>query len=474
MNVISDLLNASYNAAPEKIAIIDDNSKLSYSELYDEVNRLSSYLNQFPQKSVISLLFDNTNDFVVSYLGVVNSGCIAHLIPTGISLSNLTDQILSAKPILILSSDNYFSKFSEIKLENIKKIKFSDIITKSSNTRNPKPSDYAYLIYTSGTTSSPKGVPITHSNTIFTTNNIVKKLNYNKNDVNLLPLSLSHSFGLGCLHTSLHVGSTLILQKNADISKIINSIEKNNVSTLAAIPSTLSKIVSNSNSVLNKLSNLRLIITNSTFFPPETIKNLNKILTNGKVATYYGLTEASRSTFMIFDDDDKLESVGKPSEGVSIKLISDETTSSIGEIWIKGSNVIEKYWNDEHTTANISDGWLKTGDLGKIEDDYLYILGRIDDLINVSGQKVYPQEIERVVKVLSGIEDVIAVPMKHELFGEVVKLFVKKSKESKILKTDILAHCIKNLERYKVPAKIEFVEDFPRTDYGKIKRFMLK
>ena len=90
------------------------------------------------------------------------------------------------------------------------------------------------------------------------------------------------------------------------------------------------------------------------------------------------------------------------------------------------------------------------------------------------GEKVYPQEIERVVKVLTGIDDVIAVPMKHEVFGEVVKLFVKKSIESDISKTDILTHCIKNLERFKVPAKIEFVEDFPRTDYGKIKRFMLK
>ena len=86
----------------------------------------------------------------------------------------------------------------------------------------------------------------------------------------------------------------------------------------------------------------------------------------------------------------------------------------------------------------------------------------------------YPQEIERAVKVLSGIDDAVAVPMKHEVFGEVVKLFVKKSIKSDISKTDILTHCIKNLERFKVPAKIEFVEDFPRTNYGKIKRFMLK
>ena len=222
------------------------------------------------------------------------------------------------------------------------------------------------------------------------------------------------------------------------------------------------------------LSDLRLIITNSTFFPPETIKKLKKILKKGKVATYYGLTEASRSTFMIFDDFEKIESVGKPCKGTSLKIVSNNEEPSIGEIWIRGHNVIEKYWDEEHTKANLSDGWLKTGDLGKIEDEFLYILGRVDDLINISGEKVYPQEIERVVKVLSGIDDIVAVPMIHESFGQVVKLFVKKSVNSNISKTEILAHCIKNLERFKVPAKIEFVEDFPRTDYGKIKRFMLK
>ena len=267
----------------------------------------------------------------------------------------------------------------------------------------------------------------------------------------------------------------MIIHKTTEIPQILDSIKNHHASTLAAIPSTLSKIVSNSFSdSSNTLSNLRLIITNSTFLPPETTKKLKKILKNGKVATYYGLTEASRSTFMIFDGDDNIESVGKPSDGISLKLVSNDNEPTIGEVWIKGRNVIGNYWSDEHTKENLIDGWLKTGDLGRIDNDYLYILGRVDDLINISGEKVYPQEIERVVKVLTGIDDVIAVPMKHEVFGEVVKLFVKKSIESNISKTDILTHCIKNLERFKVPAKVEFVEDFPRTDYGKIKRFMLK
>ena len=98
------------------------------------------------------------------------------------------------------------------------------------------------MIYTSGTTSTPKGVPIKHSSCDFSTRNITKTLQYSKNDVDLLPLQLSHSFGLGCLHTSLFVGSTLVLQKNPKTVDILNSIKKYNVTTLAAIPSTLSNI----------------------------------------------------------------------------------------------------------------------------------------------------------------------------------------------------------------------------------------
>jgi len=176
---------------------------------------------------------------------------------------------------------------------------------------------------------------------------------------------------------------------------------------------------------------------------------------------------------MIFNDDKKIESVGKPSDGIKIKIHKKDDDDA-GEIWIYGPNVLDNYWKKEYS-ENKSDDWLKTGDLGKFDDDgFLYILGRVDDLINISGEKVYPQEIERIVKVLSGIDEVVAIPMKHKSFGEVVKLFVKKSVNSEISSSDILTHCIKNMERFKVPAKIEFVEDFLRTDYGKIKRFMLK
>ena len=115
MNTVADFLNNSYRTNPDKIAIIDNDSKLTYSELHEEVNNFSSFLNKFPKNSVVSLLFDNTREFVISYLSTINSGCIAHLIPTGISQKNLIDQISSAKPKLLLSSENYFSKIAEKK-----------------------------------------------------------------------------------------------------------------------------------------------------------------------------------------------------------------------------------------------------------------------------------------------------------------------------------------------------------------------
>ncbi len=118
---------------------------------------------------------------------------------------------------------------------------------------------------------------------------------------------------------------------------------------------------------------------------------------------------------------------------------------------------------------------MKTGDLGFFdEENYLFLKERIDDIINSGGEKVIPQEIEKVIKEIPGIEDAAAFGIDHEVFGQIIKLNVVKSKDSNVNKSKILSYCMKNLERFKIPSKIEFVESIPKTDYGKVKRFILK
>ena len=477
MNSIPEFFKRSVEVNPKKTAVIIQEQEYSYEEIDQMSSSIAQNLSVYPSNSVLSMMLDNSIEFIITYLGILKTGKIAHIIPTNISKNNLTEQISSATPKCIITSEQYLSileKFEGVDILNIKEIslkkKFEEF--KIETKKN------AYLIYTSGTTGKPKGISITHANVLFTTKNIVDKLEYKKTDREILPLSLSHSFGLGCLHTALYVGSTIILHKNStDIRKILENILENEATTLAAVPATLSKMVENFNNETNRMcKNLRLIITNSTKISENTVKSIMDILNTGKIATYYGLTEASRSTFMIFNEQiGKYNSVGLPASNVEIKIDSKEKLGHIGEICIKGPNVIDSYWENVEMDRNIENGWLKTSDVGHLDNEgYLFLDGRVDDMINVGGEKVMPNEIELIVNELEGIEDAVALGMPHDTFGQVVKLFAKKSKNSEITKTDIMGHCVKKLERYKVPVIIEFIDEFPRTEYGKIKRYELR
>ena len=490
MNTIIEDFKKNVSEFEQKTALIVGDEILSYEKLYKLMNAVSWSLRNggFEKGSIISIFHENSAAYVISYLGILNAGMTAHLIPTNLSNEKIIQQLDNANPKRIETSNSLVDKIKNV--QHNCEIAILDSRAKDRNMTEREVSELsygttypnalqstAYLIYTSGTTGEPKGVPITYENINFTTRNIINELDYNSSDINVLPLPLSHSFGLGCLHASLSVGSTLVLLKNAtNTMSILESIKKNNATTLAAVPLTLNKILKEHKDVCpDYLGNLRLIMTNTTSIPVDTVKNYRTILKNGKLATYYGLTEASRSTFMVFDQLGKEESVGKPPVGITIRIKNEsENELDVGEILIHGDNVIKNYWKNE-PEDKIVDGWLHTGDIGhKDEDGYLYLDGRLDGLINIAGEKVVAEEIEKVVRVLTGVEDIVVVGMKNEMYGQVIKAFIKKSNNSEITKSEILTHCIKNLEAFKVPREIEFVKDLPRNEFGKIQRFRLE
>ena len=477
MNKIIDYFRRNVENYPDKNAIIFGGQSITYRKLGELVDSFSENLINLKKGSTISIFHENSIDFVISYLGILNSGMITHLIPINLSKEKIQEQLEIANSKFVITSNSLLDRMENIK-SGCKIITFQelDIQDCELSSSYDVEDDVAYLIFTSGTTGKPKGASVTQSNTIFTTENIINILNYNNADVNVLPLPLTHSFGLGCLHSSLFVGSTLILLENAtNTKKILEHIKNYNATTLASVPLTLTKILKEHENCSDYLQDLRLVITNSTSIPKKTVMCYRDILKTGILATYYGLTEASRSTFMIFAKPGKETSVGKPPEGIVIKIenkVLDER--KVGEILIKGKNVIKNYWNNSEADKNIVDGWLRTGDLGhKDAEGYLYLDGRMDYVINIVGEKVVPEEVEEVVRVLIDVEDVVAVGTKNEMYGEIMKMFVKKSPNSKITKSDILSYCIKNLESFKVPREIEFVDDFPQNEFGKIERYRL-
>ena len=478
MNII-DLLRNNAEKYPAKIGFIDEENGITFQKMLKSVEKFSSSELLKNKNQTIGLILENSIEGIIAYLGIINSGKIVHIIPPNITEKNFINQIKSSKPSVIICSEKNQTNFSNFNHKDVPIYTNEEIISKSTiQEKIPDINKIAYLIYTSGTTSEPKGVPISHEMIEFTTKNIVKILGYSKNDIDLTPLPLYHSFGLGCLHTSIYVGSTFVLLKNTNnLENILNSLKKFNATTLAAVPATLTKLLRFENHYLKeKFSNIRLVITNSTSIPKNTVNDLKIILENRKLATYYGLTEASRSTFMIFNENSKLdESVGKPAPGVKIKIKKIDKKLEIGEIFVQGKNVIKNYWDNSIADKNLEDGWLQTNDIGYFDnDENLFLVGRNDDVINIGGEKVIPSEIEEIIKQIPEIEDAVAFGIDNKIFGKTIKVNVIKKKNSNLEKIKILSYCLKNLEKFKIPSKIEFVDKIPKNEYGKVKRSILK
>ena len=240
MNIV-DFLKNSANKYPKKLALISENDSFTFGELWKLVKDFSLPEQLVNQQNVISLISENSASFVIAYLGIMNLGKTVHLVSPEISEINLKNQINSSNSSIIICSDIIFDRISKFNSLEIPIFQLNNI-PKNSNSFSSVSNEIAYLIYTSGTTSEPKGVGINHSIVEFTTKNIVKVLNYSNSDVDILPLPLHHSFGLGCLHVSLFVGSTLILLKNSsDLQNILDTIKKYDATTFAAVPATLSK-----------------------------------------------------------------------------------------------------------------------------------------------------------------------------------------------------------------------------------------
>ena len=484
IRAIYEYLEISAEKYPHKIAIIDETNSISYNKLLKN----SKYVSNSLQKIInpgqrVSLLSENSIDFVIIYFGILMAGGIVHLIAPNSSEAQILSQIQKVNPVIILCSETLKNKITRIKHEHIL---ISNLITNSISSKvnhnliDDKFNEVTSIIFTSGTMGTPKGVKIKHKNIIFVINNIIKIIGIKADDVEINPLQLSHSFGLGCLHTIIAQGATAIIFLNSiNLRAILDKIISNKATGFIGVPSTFQMMLDHRKEEFMEVGkNFRYLLTNSAPMPKDQIQEILNIFPSTNFFTYYGLTEASRSTFLLFNSDiSKIESVGKPAPNVEIKIVTNDgnmnNEGEIGEVLIRGPNVIDEYWEGTEEKSKIKDGWIETGDLGFFDNDgYLYLKGRKDDIINVSGEKVSPIEIELVIRQLDGIKDVGIIGVPDRLFGEIPIAYVVA--KSGVKENEILAHCIKALERYKIPQKIIFTNVLPENEFGKIEKSVLR
>jgi len=484
--VNSDLVNELLQSTlrnPEKIALAEHDNKLTYSELWQSISIAAKKLNERGVTAGDRVLFslNNTAVFVILHFAILKLKAISVPVDKMISETNLDFIIKDVNPLLIISDKNWKKKINTT-LEKF--VDSSDLLDNYVMDNKKEISDYghevgnnnnlAVILFTSGSTGSPKGVMLSNSNTLQTVSNIIDFCEYDKNCFELVTLPLSHSFGLGQVYAMLFSGGSVFLETGMlRMKRIFKAMDDYKITGFPTTPKGVDLIINQYAEIFkSKAQHLQTLVVNSAPLMPDQTKKLQKILPNSKIYVYYGLTEASRSSFACLTDlgSDMYSTVGLPMDSVEI-AIEKET----GEIFISGPTVSIGYWpNKLFNTSHNQFPIISTGDIGRFDrQGNLYITGRIKDQINVGGYKVDPFEVEKVVKKFEMIKDIAVIGF-NKNNEEHIAYFIVPVDFQNFKELDVENYCRGKIEYYKMPNKIIILEKLPEGVNGKIDRIALK
>lgn len=502
------LLENSAKNYPKKTAIIFQDKKLSYEELNKISNKLANWLIKqgIKKGDRVALFMPNVPEFVICYFGIIKAGAI--IVPCNFfytkdelayQLNDSEPKILFAYSVKLKNRDTSEIAKDVCKESNIETlilinnlqdllIQIKDEYSKETSIKiNPK-NDIASLQYTGGTTGVSKGAMLTHYNLLSNAIMFAKWLPIKIDDVCLSALPLFHSYGMTTtILSSFYSSSTTVMLQRFEPKLAVEAISKYKVSIFCGVPSMYYSIFSlyeEDKKVKDELASLRILISGASPLPRILSENFKKYL-NLTIYEGYGLSECSPVTHCTptdYEERAKSGSIGIPLPDTLAKIVSvnDYTKelkeNEVGELAIKGPQVMKGYWrNYEETKEVLKNGWFLTGDIAFMEKDgYFYLVDRKKDMINVSGLKVWPREVEEVLLNHPYVKEVAVFGVKDEVKGEIVAAHIVLKEGAKVDIKELINLCKENLAHYKVPKIIKFVDKLPKTALGKIRRVELR
>jgi long-chain acyl-CoA synthetase len=472
--------------SPGKIAVVQDQKRVTYGELIKKIKSTAFHLEQLgvAKGDRVILSASNTPSFVYGYFAVHLLGAIAVPLPPQTPDGRLSYIIDKISPRAIFINREFEYKSYKAKLTGT----FDHLDAADKDYPLPSPDMTADILFTTGTTGESKGVVLTHKNIYSQAFNINTFIGNTAEDIEVLPLPLSHSFGLGRLRCNVVTGGTIILVDGfLVVGRIFQAFEEWNATGFCFVPAGLGVLFKLSADKIGQYADqLKYIEIGSAPMPMENKLRLMRLLPQTRICMHYGLTEASRATFIEFHEfKHKLDSIGLPTPNVQVKIIDkngEAPDNEIGEILVRGNMVMKEYWNDpEETAKKLEDGWIRTSDVGyRDEDGFFYLRGREKELINIAGRKAAPEEIEFILNKHPQIEDCacIGIPDPDQIKGETVKAFVVLKKginnDNKPSKVDFFEFLRGQIEEYKIPTVYQWTDRIPKTDSGKLQRALLQ
>lgn len=488
---IKDLLIRQKNN--DKIFIEEGDQGITFSEIHSKCSLISKeILNKSENLSCpnMGIFLPNSINYAISYLSIAYAE--RTIVPVEVTLSKL--QFISiidyCEISTILTVTRYLPQLKEylngykinieiFNIDNMEIINHTGEKRELSERKNDTSSidDTAIMLHTSGTTSSPKRVMLTHRNLISNVESNILSLKLDENDKSLIVLPMYFGYcNSSQFLTHLYLGASIVIALQPfNPAVFLKTIDAKKCTNTTCIPSMLFLTLA----VRKKYdtSSLRYLCFGGGIMPVEKLKQILKYFEGTGIVQTYGQTEASPRVTCLLPKDSlrKIGSVGKAIPNVTVDIFDEHdnpvAVGEKGEIVVRGDNVMKGYYkHPKETEITLRNGWLHTGDIGKFDNEGdLYIVGRIKNVIISGGLNIYPEEIEEILINYRGIKEAIVIGEKHDVMGEVpvAKIVLD---DDNVSVTDVIEYCKKMLDSHKVPRKIEICKKLDKTYNGKIKR----
>ncbi|MBR8835316.1 MAG: long-chain fatty acid--CoA ligase [Stigonema ocellatum SAG 48.90 = DSM 106950] len=492
---IANHVQRGHQMFPDKIALIFEDKSYTYKELNQLANGVANCLRGLGIQlgDRVALFLPNIPEFVFSYLGILKIGAIAVSVNVMLKTAEVSYILNDCAAKAIITTESLCEQVSEADLPELqhiliaegktnKGLSLAQLMANTSQDACAVDMDFhapACIVYTSGTTGFPKGATLSHGNIISNMYSHNHCSRMRKEDRLLLYVPLFHCFGQNAiLNAGLNVCATIILKRRFDLEEILQTISTQHITMFFGVPTVFIKMLNTVTSSYN-LKSVRYYFSAAANMPVEVAQNWKQkygiVIHEG-----YGLTETSPCASYKNDLKYKIGSIGTPIENVQMRIIDRDghqvSPGELGEIVIKGPNIMLGYWNRPFETAQvIKNGWFHTGDIGRIDEDgFFYIVDRLKDMINVSGFKIYPTEVENVIYQHPATAEVAVYGVPDPVKCEIIKANIVLKPGHTITEKQIIEFCSERMAAYKIPHAIKFVDSIPKNSTGKVLKRILR
>ena len=480
---------------PDKPAVLFEGAAMSYRDLNARVDRLANALqaNGVDRGSCAALYLPNIPQFAICYLATVRIGAVALSINSMYKSEELNYILNDSGSTLIFTTGDLLPNIPLAECPTVKKVvvcegdpqghpTLDEWLEKAADRSarvDMNANDPAVLLYTSGTTGFPKGATLSHGNVVSNAWATMHHAGFTRDDRMVLFLPVFHVFGQNFIMNATFLScATLVLHRRFAPEPVLESIRRDRVTMFFAVPTIYIGLL-NMPLPDAALASVRYEFSAAATMPREISARWTERF-GRPVYEGYGLTECSPFACYNHDFRHKFGSVGTPIENTEIRILdmddNELSPGQWGEICIKGPGVMLGYWNKpDETRQALRNGWLHSGDIGMVDDEgYVFIVDRVKDMINVSGFKVWPAEVEQFLYKHPAVQEVAVYGKPHAEKGEMVVAAVVPRSGARVTADEIIAHCRSHMAAYKAPARVDFVSELPKSATGKILKRTLR